>query len=148
MLTYHNRGVGTWLVRDSLFNEPSTIAPVGDGFYADYHDIVLSPDSSALLFVYDPVIYAMDTVVTGGDPLCEAKDLVIQKLDPNGNLLFEWRGLDHISPSSMPHSDLTINQLDVFHCNDVAWDTDGNIVMSNRNMSEILKIDAVTGDII
>jgi len=148
MLTYHNRGSGTWLVRDSLFNEPSTIAPVGDGLLADYHDIVLSPDNSALLFVYDPVIYAMDTVVTGGDPLCEAKDLVIQKLDPNGNLLFEWRGLDHISPSSMPHSDLTINQLDVFHCNDVAWDTDGNIVMSNRNMSEILKIDAVTGDII
>ncbi|MGC6532729.1 MAG: arylsulfotransferase family protein [Flavobacteriales bacterium] len=147
-LTYHDRGLGAFMVRDSLLNEPTSIAPVGLGLVADYHDIHVEPDNSALLFCYDPTIYAMDTVVFGGNPACEAVDLVVQHLDPDGNLLFEWRGLDHISPSSMPHTDLTLAELDVFHCNDIAWDTDGNIVMSNRNMSEILKIDAVTGELI
>ena len=37
----------------------------------------------------------MDTVVIGGDPNATVEGLIIQELDQNQNLLFQWRSWDH-----------------------------------------------------
>jgi hypothetical protein len=147
-ITYYDRELLAWVTRTPDLQILDTTYCVG-GYYADLHDFVRLPDGHKVLLAYEQVPYAMDTVVEGGDPdawVVEA--LVVQELDAQGDLVFQWRAIEHLSPGDVPHQDLTADEISLNHGNAIDIDEDGHFVVSSRVLDEITKIDRNTGEVL
>lgn len=136
-----------YYVLDYSFNILDTLT-MGNGYLVDPHDAILFENGDYLMFAYDPQPYAMDTVVSGGDPSATVTGLVVQELDADHNVLFQWRSWDYFQITDAEHIDLTAATIDYVHGNALEKDTDDNILISCRHMNEITKIDRNTGDVI
>jgi hypothetical protein len=139
---------GAWLSRFIILD--STLAPVdtfqcGNGYIADVHDFKLLPNGHAVLISTDPE--PMDMSPYGGDPNATVLGCIVQELDASKNVIFQWRSWDYI-PLTDSYYDLTTKTVDYFHQNAVDIDHDGNFLLSSRNLSQIIKIDRNTGNII
>ena len=75
---------------DSLQNIVDTVY-CQNGYMADNHDFMALSNGNYVLISYDEQPYAMDTIVTGGDSNAIVEGLIIQELDPNHNVIFEWK---------------------------------------------------------
>ena len=124
----------------------------GNGYtLTDLHDLLLLDNGNALLMVKDPQPVNMASVVVGGNANASVTGLIIQELDPNKNVVFQWRSWDHfeISDGSVSnYVSLTDSLIDYVHGNALEVDWDGNILLSSRHMNEITKIDRQTGAIL
>jgi len=124
----------------------------GNGYaLTDLHDLLLLDNGHALLMVKDPQTVHMDSLVLGGHPNAQVTGLIIQELDADKNVVFQWRSWDHfeISDGSVSgYVSLTDSLIDYVHGNALEVDWDGNILLSSRHMNEITKIDRQTGDIL
>ena len=121
----------------------------GNGYPTDVHELNILPNGHALLISYDSQHYDMDTVAVGGNPSALVVGAIIQELDNDKNVVFQWRSWDHYKiTDAMPDIDLTNKNIDYVHGNAVELDQDGNILFSARNMDEVTKIDRKTGEII
>ena len=120
-----------------------------NGYSTDVHEFRILENGHYLLMANDPQPVSMDTVVAGGDPDAIVIGLVIQELDENKNLVFQWRSWDHFQITDATYDiSLTDSLIDYVHANALETDYDGNILLSCRHMDEITKIDRITGDII
>lgn len=119
-----------------------------NGYITDEHDLQILPDGHIFLMSYDPQIVDMSQIVPGGDTAATVIGLVLQELDANKNLVFQWRSWDHFEITDATHEDLTAKQIDYVHGNAIEIDTDGNVVISSRHLDEITKINRITGNII
>lgn len=144
-LTYAQTNSG-FHVLDETYTEIANYT-AGNGYKHDIHDFQLRPDGHALLMIYDGQIVDMSEIVEGGDPEALVIGLVIQEVDADNNVLFQWRSWDHI-PITDTTNDLTRSRIDYVHGNSLAWDDDGNILLSSRALNEVTKIDRETGEII
>ncbi len=136
-------------LKDSSFNTVATYQ-AGNGYNADNHDYQALPNGHFLLMIYDstPVV-DMSKLVPGGFPAALPTQTVIQELDVDGNVIFQWRSLDHIPVTDSYQVLTNANIGDYIHVNSLWFDeTDGNIILSCRNTSEVIKISRTTGDII
>ena len=98
--------------------------------------------------IYDTQPIDMSEVVEGGDPDAQVIGLVLQELDENKDLIFEWRSWDHIPiTDAADRIDLTANRIDYVHGNSIEVGLDGNWLVSNRSLDEITKINRQTGEI-
>jgi hypothetical protein len=156
LLTYWQGG--HYYLLDQNYTQVGVISTVGD--YAadpiDMHDLILTPEGNYMFTIYHADVMDLSGVVEGGHPQANVIDIIIQEVDPEGNLVFQWKGLD------AGHFDITdSNQnlapgspegpapwIDYVHSNAVALDTDGNLLLSSRHLDEITKIDRTTGEII
>lgn len=122
----------------------------GNGYVPDGHDLQLLPDGHFLIMAYDYQYVDMSLVVPGGDPDAEVIGLIVQELDAAKNVVFQWRSWDHFQITDMIECGqrLTNPVVDYVHGNALELDTDGNILLSSRHLSEITKIDRMTGDVI
>ncbi len=118
----------------------------GNGYIADSHDFLLLPNGHALLFATDPQPMDMSKIVEGGRPDATVVGAVVQELDANKNVVFQWRTLDYI-PVTASYFDLTQKNIPYGHANSIEIDQDGNILFSLRYLSAIVKINRNTGDI-
>jgi hypothetical protein len=74
---------------------------------------------------------------------------VIQELDKNKNLVFEWHARDHFSFDDVdPFYLNSPDGVDWNHFNGIELDTDGNILLSQRHFNEITKINHKDSSII
>jgi hypothetical protein len=73
---------------------------------------------------------------------------VIQQIDANKNVIFQWRSWDHFLIIDATHENLLDDTIDYVHGNSIEVDTDNNIIISSRHMDEITKISTTTGNII
>ena len=145
-----------WDQLDTLFHEIDSsyniINSYGakNGYDADGHDFRLRTDSTYWLMIYDTRIVDMSQIVPGGQVNAAVTGLIIQHVDNEGNVLFEWKSWDHfqITDADPGLVNLTTAGIDYVHGNALDIDDDGNIVISSRNMSEITKIDVSSGNII
>ncbi len=119
----------------------------GNGYVADNHDFMVMPNGHALLFAYDPQPVDMSKIVEGGNPGAIVAASVVQELDLSRNVVFQWRAWDYI-PIADSYFSLTRAMIDYTHVNAIDLDADGNILISSRNLCEIIKIDRETGEII
>ncbi|MBI5383112.1 MAG: aryl-sulfate sulfotransferase [Verrucomicrobia bacterium] len=118
------------------------------GYGLDYHDVKLLPNGHALLLGAEVRVFDMSTVVAGGKVAAEAVGSVIQEIDANKRLVFEWHSLDHIAITNS-FVDLTQQVLDYTHVNAVTIDpTDNNLLISFRCTSDIVKINRHTGQVV
>ncbi len=133
-------------VMDENLNVIDTVQCKG-GYIADFHDFKILPNGHYLLISYDPQPIDMSQVVPGGNPNAIVLGSIIQELDANKNVVFQWRSWDHI-PMTDSYSPLTGIAIDPVHINAVELDYDGNLMISSRHISEITKISRETGEII
>ncbi len=146
-LSYFDRSSKGWFIMDSLQNEIDSVY-AQNGYIADNHDFLALPNGNYVLFCYDDQPYAMDTIVNGGDPNAVIEGLIIQELDSNHNVIFEWKSWDHFHITDNVYLDLTSANLPFIHTNAIDIDFDGNFIFSNRNLDEITKIHRTTGEVI
>ncbi len=118
-----------------------------NGYDTDFHEFLLLPNGHAMLMSYHSIIYDMSTVVPGGRVDAELVINVLQEQDKDKNVVFEWRNIDYL-PFSDSDLDLTGTRINYSTLNAFDVDTDGNILMSFRNHSEIMKISRETGEIL
>lgn len=147
-ITYFDRISRGWFVMDSTQQEVDSVYCL-NGLEADNHDFIALPDGGYVLFAYDIQPYAMDTIVEGGDPNALLEGVVIQELDSEHNLVFEWSSWDHFHITDNPYmAPWTGVELNFIHTNSIDIDEDGHFIISSRNLDEITKIHRTTGEII
>jgi len=142
------------LVKKKFYGMDSSYAIIdsfstGNGYTTDSHELQVLPDGHALLMAYDYQTVRMDTVVQGGDSSATVIGLIVQELDADKNVVFQWRSWDHfLITDATEDIDLTASAIDYVHGNAIELDYDDNLLISSRHMDEITKIDRQTGEII
>ncbi len=125
--------------------QPAGTYEAGNGYTTDLHDLQLLKNGNALLLIYD--IRIMDMSAYGGKPNAAVIGCIIQEIDQDKNVVFEWRSWDHIAVTDT-NQRLDTAEIRYIHCNSVEPDQDGNILLSSRNLDEITKISRESGEII
>lgn len=118
-------------------------------YWIDFHEILLMPDNTKWVLGIDTRIVDMDTVVPGGQPQATVMGHVVQQMDNNNNVIFEWNTWDHYKLTDCEdYYNLTTSLIDYAHVNTIEIDSDTSLLILPRNMNEITKIDRRSGDII
>ncbi len=120
----------------------------GNGYSTDNHELRVLSNGHALLLSYDPQPVDMSQIVAGGNPNATVIGTIIQEIDENKNVVFQWRSWDHYNIIDAIHENLTAATVDYAHGNAIELDNDGNILLSSRHLSEITKINRTTGAMI
>jgi hypothetical protein len=118
-----------------------------NGYSTDFHELRVLPDGSSWLLSVDPQWVNMSLIVPGGNTNALVKGLVIQKIDADKNVVFQWRSWDHFQITDATHENLLDDTIDYVHGNSIEVDNDNNIILSSRNMDEITKINTSSGSI-
>ena len=152
MLTYFRKpsndwtpsGGGIWHVMDQGMREVDTLSCV-NGHQADFHDIQYTESGGYLLQSYAKEMIDLPQT----EVLDTANILIIQEFDADHNLIMEWKNSDHMDIMDyVDEFNLDAPYRHWTHGNSVEIDYDGNIILSNRAMSEVIKFDRNTGDLI
>ncbi len=145
-MTYWDSSVGGFRVMDSSYNIIDTIF-AQNGYTIDGHEFLVLPNGHILLMSYDPE--TVDMTAYGGLADATVTGLIIQELDPQKNVVFQWRSWDHLDqiPFTDSNIDLTGASIDYIHGNAMAIDWDGNLLVSARHVSEVFKVNRINGDI-
>ena len=135
-------------VMNELYQVTDTFE-VLNGLITDFHEFHLFSNGNSILIAMDPRQVDMSQVIEGGNPTATICGLVFQELDADRNLLFQWSSWDHFDILDCDTNlvDLTSQIIDLVHGNSIAIDFDGHFLLSSRHLSEITKINRVTGDI-
>ena len=146
---YQGNAVGGHSVGESvLMNEHYQVVAyirAGNGDQADAHELTVTPQNTALIGCYVPV--KMNLAAEGGKASQVVYDYVVQEIDvATGNVLFSWDSLDHVPVTD---SDYPIPRngapFDYFHGNSIALTSDGNLLISGRDVSAVYKVSRATG---
>ena len=146
-IVYFEHSRNKYMMMDSNFTIFDSIE-CGNGYPTDHHELIFNNDGHALIMSYDPVKIDMSQMVSNGNPRATVIGLVIQALDEDKNVFFQWRSWDHVQITDATHEDLTSPTVDYIHGNSIEPDWDGNLIISSRHFDEITKIDRITGNII
>ncbi len=117
----------------------------GNGYETDNHDLQLLPNGGAVLMVYD--LQTVDMTPWGGKKNATVIETVIQELDSHRNVVFEWRSDDHVAYEETQEP-LDGDLVDPTHGNSVDVLSDGDFLVSFRNISQVMRIDRETGDVV
>ena len=137
-------GVGEHVIVDRAYREIARFG-AGGGRPADLHEFVLTPEGTAL--VTSTEVRTMDLSHLGGRSRWPVSGSVIQELEvPSARVLFEWKSLDHVA---LGESHQSIGpRFDYFHANSIAFDGDGDLLVSARNTWAIYKVSRRTGAVL
>ena len=144
-LSYNLKGNNNRIIMDTSFVPVDTLK-CGNGYKTNGHDALLLPNGHAILIANDKEPVDMSGLVQGGDPNAQVTGLVVQELDASKNVVFQWRSWDYI-PIAASYFDLAMVDIDLLHTNALAVDKDGNILVSMRHLSSIVKINRETGNV-
>jgi hypothetical protein len=126
------------------------VAPDGP---TDEHELQTLPNGDHLLITYG-VKKGVDLTglsgLTSNETIADCK---IEELDPGGNLVWSWLTSDHVDPVREPLEPLTVMingqpVIDVFHCNSIDVDSQGNLLLSLRQANAVLYISRSTGKVV
>jgi len=120
----------------------------GNGYKTDQHELIVLSNRHALLMSYDLQVVNMSLIVPGGDTAANVTGLIIQEIDENKNVVFQWRSWDHFLITDAWHENMLAHTIDAVHGNALEIDNDSNLMLSSRHLDEITKINRTTGDII
>lgn len=108
-------------------------------------------DNGHVLMLSQPV-HVRDLTEYGGHPEALVAEVVVQELDEDNNIVFEWNSWEHVELT-----DTTLieelqyeppDPVSYMHVNAMTVDLDGNLILSARRFDELIKIDRETGGII
>jgi Arylsulfotransferase (ASST) len=148
-ISVHGFGLGEDVIDDASY---STIARVraGNGVQADLHDFQLTPQGTALITAYHPILCDLSSV--GGLAYGAVNDAVFQEIDiKTGLVIYEWTSLDHVSLGESyerASKATTSTPYDFFHINSIDREREGSLLVSARNTWAAYDVDGRSGQII
>lgn len=109
------------------------------------HDMIAEPDGGYWLLCDETRVVDLST--QGGSSHARVLGTTVQHRNAAGDLLFEWSPFDHlpIELSVLDQVDRSGSVINWTHGNALDLDTDGNVLVSYRNTSEVIKIDPHSG---
>ncbi len=120
----------------------------GNGYYADLHELQLTPQGSAYVSAY--TLVRADLRSVGGSKDGALQDPVVQLIDiETGLVMFEWHTYGHValtdSYANSPHD--PNRPWDFFHLNSIDPDPwgDGNFLISSRNTWAVYEVNRRSG---
>jgi len=116
----------------------------GNGYAAEAHDFKMLPNGNMLQIGYYLSQVDMSQIVSNGNPAALVSGAVLQELDAQRNVMFQWRFWDHY-PFTSQWVNSTASVISEFHVNCLFEDTDGNLVVSTPDW--VKKINRQSGDI-
>lgn len=142
-------GRGTGQIFDDSYRQVATIR-AGNGLDADLHELLLTPQNTALITAYNTV--KTDLSAVGGPKSGEVLEGVVQEVEvATGKVVFEWHGLDHVgvveSYATPPGSSPTA-PFDYFHINSIDVAPDGDLLVSARNTWALYKVARTSGAVV
>jgi Arylsulfotransferase (ASST) len=145
-ISVHGFGTGEDVIADSAYEEIGHVR-AGNGHLADLHEFQLTPQGTALITSYFPVLCNLSSV--GGSSYAGLTDGVFQEIDVRtGLVMYEWTSLDHVplrDSYSSPRRSSTATPYDFFHINSLSFDRDGSLLISARNTWTVYDLDPATG---
>lgn len=136
------------MIMDKSFNIVDSVQ-MGNGYTAETHDFQILPNGHYLLMAYYLVPVDLSKTVSGAPPDAYIDGAVIQELDKDKNVIFQWRTWDYLNTNLIPWNMVPGNTqqfINVFHMNAISLDNDGNYLLGTVGMG--LKISRQTGQII
>jgi len=145
-ISIHGFGTGEGVIANSAYRDIASIR-AGNGHTVDLHELQLTPQGTALLTSYFPVLCNLSSV--GGPAYGGLTDGVMQEIDvKTGLVMYEWTSLDHVALSesyNSPRGSSTAYPYDFFHFNSINLDRDGSLLISARNTWTAYDLDSRTG---
>lgn len=143
---------GRYMIMDSTFTIIDSVECVNDKI-TDGHELLMLENGHYYIICNQNRQVNLSSQITDdgfiGDPNGVARGPVIQELDEDKNLIFEWNGFDHYSLSDIDnYFFLDPLFLDFGHPNAIAIDDNGDILFSLRFFNEITKISRADSSII
>ncbi|MDP1727919.1 MAG: aryl-sulfate sulfotransferase [Bacteroidota bacterium] len=137
-----------YYVLNSRFQEFDTIR-AGNGYLLDIHELQVDKNNGHyFILAQENVEVDMSDSVDGGNPRAMVLGMIVQELDENKNVVFEWKTLDHLPITATKGQNLKANKIDYAHCNAIELDTDTTFLLSSRHLNEIERVDRRTGKLI
>jgi len=136
---------GRWIEVDpsgSVTREPGCAR----GLRPRLHDFIGEPDGSYWLLCDET--RTMDLRGAGGVASAAVTGTVVQHISESGALLFDWSPFDHFAITDGAPEDRRGASVNWTHGNAFDFDSDGNLIVSFRNLSEVTKIDVRTGQVL
>ena len=144
--SYADGGDALQIVMDKDFAEIDSFQ-MGNGYIAGPYDFQWLPNGHALLFGYYMTQVDLSDLVPGGYPNALVSGGVIQELDADRNIVFQWRTWDHYNFENYSWStDSASPVINEFHLNSINMDIDGHVIIVTPEW--IKKINRQTGEII
>ncbi|MCX7727446.1 MAG: aryl-sulfate sulfotransferase, partial [Chitinispirillaceae bacterium] len=119
---------------------------MGNGYIAESHEFQLLPNGHALMLSYDLQPVDMSKIVEGGHPGALVVGSIIQELDVDKNVVFQWRSWDYLDIRES-YNDLKLTVFDPIHINSIEMDSDKNLIVSIMGFAQVAKINRQTGEI-
>jgi hypothetical protein len=124
----------------------------------DPHDLVERPNGNRIVLA-TPLRSGFDLSVLGPAFASTSTivDCVVEEVTASGALVRQWRMSDHVGIAEALTTPRLVNALsdvngapaaDVFHCNSVDVDANGNFLVSARSNNAVFFINGSTGDIV
>ncbi len=140
-------------VLDSTY-APLEVISTGNGYLPETHELQLLPNGNALLLSYYQSRMDLSRVATGAYPNALVAGAVIQEVNAQRQVVWQWRSWDYYNFQSYYAVPLAMGRLatvrnpviDSFHLNSIWFDDDGNLLVSNF-MVDVQKINRQTGEV-
>jgi hypothetical protein len=128
--------------------KPVATIHAGNGYYADLHELQLTPQGSAYLSAYTLVRADLSSVHGSKDGALQ--DPVVQQIDiKTGLVMYEWHTYGHVAlEDSYANDPRDPNRpWDFFHLNSIAPDPwgDGDFLISSRNTWAVYEVNRQSG---
>jgi hypothetical protein len=131
---------------DSLFQTIRT-EKQRRGYSTTQHDFHLLGNGNRMVLGAEDITADCSSIVPNGHPAANVVTAILQEQDPFGNVVFQWKSIDHL-PISASFEDLTAPAIRYVH-NNAAWeDNDGHWLLSLRHLSCIVKVHRETGEVL
>ena len=145
--TFIDGGTVSDQILDENFNPVETVQ-MGNGYQAESHDFELLPNGHILMLGYYTTLADIRSILPGSFPRSEVSGAIIQELDGNRSVVWQWRTWDHFNWSDFADWGSPSNSIVAgWHVNAVRLDPiDGNLLLATT--SEEMKIDRQNGNVL
>jgi hypothetical protein len=141
--------VGFGQGEDVIYNtsyQPVATVRAGNGYHADLHEILLSPQGTAWIDAFDPIHMNL-SAVHGSGREGVLSDSIIEEVDiKTGLVMWEWHALGHIplrdSLNAVPGGNYP---WDYVHINSISPCAGGDVLLSSRNTWTLYDVNMHTG---
>lgn len=142
--TYTGGGNVIHKLMDQDMNE-LTSYQMKNGYVAEAHDFQILPNGHVLMFGYYMTQMDLSEIVEGGYPDAKVSGGIIQELDDEGNVVFQWKTWDHYTAEEYNWTRASNQTVSAFHLNTLNLDIDNNLIVATPGFTK--KLNRQTGEI-
>ena len=135
-------------ILDRDFNEARRVTTTSAIPQTDQHDFLIKENGNFIFMAYVPFKHDLSEFVDRhGNPYGTmelAEDSLIEEVTPAGDRVFFWSTYDHLYLGDCMEHQFPANYA---HLNSLQLVGDGDLVISLRNCSQVLRIDGTSGEV-